>query len=78
MNRDRLLADAKAKALELAAITRRRSRRLPNLPGPSARVAMNMAVDGFVTAGKATTYDMVVADALAAVLSAARRTSPRR
>lgn len=70
MNRDRLLADAKAKALELveagyeppepAEVT---------LPGPSGRAALEMAVDGFLANGKATPHDGVVAKRLAVVLS---------
>lgn len=69
MNRYRLLADAKAKALKLAADYKPPEPQLLNLPGPSARVAMNMAVDGFARLGKATTYDKIVSDALAVVLS---------
>lgn len=69
MNRYRLLADAKAKALKLAVDYRPPEPQLLNLPGPSARVAMNMAVDGFARLGKATPYDRIVSDALAAVLS---------
>jgi len=69
MNRYRLLADAKAKALKLAADYRPPEPQLLNLPGPSARVAMNMAVDGFARLGKATPYDRIVSDVLAAVLS---------
>ncbi len=65
MNRYRLLADAKAKALKLAADYRPPEPQLLNLPGPSARVAMNMAVDGFARLGKATPYDRIVSDALA-------------
>ncbi len=69
MNRYRLLADAKAKALQLAKNYKPPEPQLVNLPGPSARVAMEMAVDGFARLGKATPYDMVVSGALAEVLS---------
>jgi len=69
MNRDRLLADAKARALEL----------LPNytppeppapvhLPGETGEVALGLAVQSFVQMGKATPHDQVVAGALARVL----------
>jgi 3-hydroxyacyl-CoA dehydrogenase len=40
-----------------------------HLPGKSAKVAMNMAVDGFKAAGKATPHDVVVCKHLATVLS---------
>src|SRR3546814_1788967 len=54
MNRRRLLADAKAKALELA-----KNYEVPkpveiNLPGPTAKTAMELAVPGFHTQGKET------------------------
>ncbi|MCB9947786.1 MAG: 3-hydroxyacyl-CoA dehydrogenase [Rhodospirillaceae bacterium] len=70
MNRDRLLADAKAKALDLA-----RDYRPPapqdgvRLPGPTAAEAMKLAIDAFRLLGKATPHDAVVATALARVLS---------
>ena len=69
MNRYRLLADAKAKALQLAKNYKPAEPQLVNLPGPSARVAMEMAVDGFARLGKATPYDKIVSGALAEVLS---------
>ncbi len=71
MNRDRLLADAKARALELADGYVAPEPLELRLPGPSARVAMAMAVEGFRKTGKATAHDAVVADALAEVLSGA-------
>jgi 3-hydroxyacyl-CoA dehydrogenase len=69
MNRDRLLADAKAKALELA-----RNYQPPkpvplNLPGPTGAAALKLGVDDLVRQGKATAYDAVVAEKLAEVLS---------
>jgi len=69
MNRYRLLADAKAKALSL--VDGYKPPESPNfiLPGPSGRLAMDMAVDGFARAGKATPYDKVVLAELAEVLS---------
>ena len=69
MNRDRLLADAKAKALELAKDYKPPAPTEFHLPGPTGRTALNMAVHDFVMAGKATAYDTVVADALAVILT---------
>ncbi len=69
MNRYRLLADAKAKALQLAADYAPPQPIALNLPGPSAKVALQMAVDGFVKLGKATPHDAVVSYALAEVVS---------
>ncbi len=70
MNRDRLLFDAKKKALELA-----KDYKAPEkvedirLPGPSGRYALDMAVADLRKSGKATPYDVVVSGALARVLS---------
>ncbi len=69
MNRDRLLADAKAKALAL--VDGYAPPRPPEfrLPGPSGKAALMMAVEGFRARGLATPYDEVVAGRLADVLS---------
>ena len=69
MNRYRLLADAKAKALSLVANYAPPKPATYFLPGPSGKAAMSMAVDGFHRLGKATDYDVVVSDALATVLT---------
>ena len=69
MNRYRLLADAKAKALSLVKDYKPPVPPTFNLPGPTGRVAMDMAVQGFHRAGKATDYDLVVLEELAEVLS---------
>jgi len=69
MNRDRLLADAKAKALELARDYHPPSRPEFHLPGPSARLGLGLVVGDLVRQGKATPYDVVVSDGLAEVLS---------
>ena len=69
MNRNRLLADAKATARRLAADY---SPPIPpeiRLPGPSGRAAMKMAVRDLCKAGKATSHDQVVTSQLAYVLS---------
>jgi 3-hydroxyacyl-CoA dehydrogenase len=69
MNRDRLLADAKTKALELARNYLPPEKVEIRLPGPSARLALTMAVDALRLSGKATPHDEVVAGELATVLS---------
>ena len=60
MNRDRLLADAKATALQLAEDYQPPQPATFNLPGPSGRLAFEMAVNGFVRNGKATRHDQTV------------------
>lgn len=69
MNRDRLLADAKAKALALAADYTPPQPATVSLPGPTARAALGLAVGELQRQGKATQYDGTVAGALAEVLS---------
>jgi 3-hydroxyacyl-CoA dehydrogenase len=69
MNRDRVLADAKAKALELARDYRPPAPRALALPGPSGRYALLLAVSDLARAGQASPHDTVVADKLATVLS---------
>jgi 3-hydroxyacyl-CoA dehydrogenase len=69
MNRDRLLADAKAKALELAANYTPPEKDSFTLPGPTARAALDLAVEGFALQGKVTPHDKVVCAALAEILS---------
>lgn len=69
MNRRRLLADAKAKALELAKNYEAPKPVEINLPGPAAKAAMELAVQGFHQQGKATKHDVVVSLALANVVS---------
>ena len=69
MNRDRLLADAKAKALSLVDGYAPPGACEITLPGPSAKVALEMAVKGFRKRGLATPHDEVVAGVLAGVLS---------
>ena len=69
MNRDRLLPDAKAKVLALADNYSAPDKQTISLPGPTAAVAIELAVDGFRKSGKATPHDAVVAGELAGVLS---------
>jgi len=70
MNRDRLLYDAKCRALDLAdgyeAPVPREDIRLP---GPSGKMALDLAVLDLVKSGKATPYDIVVSEHVATVLS---------
>ena len=69
MNRDRLLADAKARVLALAENYAPPAAQTIALPGPTAKVAIDLAVEGFRQSGKATPHDAVVAGQLATVLS---------
>lgn len=70
MNRDRLLFDAKTKALELVdGYTPPEKRDDIRLPGPSGKMALDMAVADLVKSGKASPYDVVVCDSLARVLT---------
>jgi 3-hydroxyacyl-CoA dehydrogenase len=69
MNRDRLLADAKARALAMVEGYQAPEPIEINLPGPTARTAMQMAVRDFQEMGKATPHDGVVSNQLAYVLS---------
>ncbi len=70
MNRDRLLADAKAKALALLeAGYEPPAEPVFQLPGPSAKAALDLAVAGFRASGAATPHDEVVAGKLAYILS---------
>jgi 3-hydroxyacyl-CoA dehydrogenase len=76
MNRERLLAAAKAKALALAADYRPPSPNAFRLPGPSGKTALLMAVDNFVRLGRASAYDREVLAALAEVLTGGPEADP--
>jgi 3-hydroxyacyl-CoA dehydrogenase len=69
MNRDRVLAEGKALALELAAGYEPPPAIELRLPGPSGRASLDLAVQGLRAAGKATAHDVIVAGALAQVLT---------
>jgi len=69
MNRDRLLADAKARALAMVEGYAPPEKPEFILPGESARAGLSMAVDSFHKRGLATKHDVVVSNALAEVLS---------
>jgi 3-hydroxyacyl-CoA dehydrogenase len=69
MNRNRLLADAKAKALSML---KDFTPSLPieiSLPGATARIALNMAVKVLVKTGKVSLYDEEISKKLAFVLT---------
>lgn len=70
MNRDRLLYDAKQRALALAdGYTAPEKREDIRLGGAGANMALDLAVSDLRKSGKATPYDVVVSDHLASVLS---------
>lgn len=69
MNRRRVLADAKARALSLVEGYEPPPSPEISLPGPSGRATLTLVVDDVVRRGKATAYDRVVAGALADVVT---------
>jgi len=69
MNRDRLLADAKAKALALVEGYQPPAKPTFRLPGESGRTLLGGAVREFQAKGMATPYDGVVSGRLAEVLT---------
>lgn len=69
MNKQRLLADAKVKALALAENYRPPEAAIYPLPGKTAKVMLDMATQAFRLVGKATEYDVVVGGHLATVLT---------
>ncbi|TVQ83007.1 MAG: 3-hydroxyacyl-CoA dehydrogenase/enoyl-CoA hydratase family protein [Micavibrio sp.] len=69
MNRDRLLADAKTRALEMAKDYAPPEAEEIRLPGQTGRLALLMAVNSMAMAGKASPHDVKISGALAGVLS---------
>ncbi len=69
MNRYRLLADAKARALDLARDYAPPTPPDYTLPGETAAVGLRLAAESFHRRGIATRHDLVVAGALAEVLA---------
>jgi 3-hydroxyacyl-CoA dehydrogenase len=69
MNRDRLLAAAKTRALALAPHYQKPQPFTYNLPGPSGAAALGLALHDFTLKGLATPHDAVVGTALAHVLT---------
>ena len=69
MNKDRLLADAKTKALLLARAYTSPEPTVFQLPGASARAAMDVVIHNLKLACKITDYDVEISRQLADVLS---------
>lgn len=69
MNRERLLADAKAACLKAAENFELRQPHTIHLPGRGGWAALNMAVDNFVANGMASPHDSYIARHLATVLT---------
>ena len=69
MNRDRLLYEAKQKALSLMDGYEKPEPVELNLPGPNGRAALDLAVEGFALQGVALPHDRIVAGEIAAVLT---------
>ena len=69
MNRDRLLADAKARALSMVEGYQPAEPRPLRLPGPTGHAALSMAVQQQAAMGRVTPHDMVVCDHLATTLT---------
>ena len=69
MNRDRLLYEAKQKALSLLDGYEKPEPAELNLPGPNGRAALDLAVEGFALQGVALPHDRTVAGEIAAVLT---------
>jgi 3-hydroxyacyl-CoA dehydrogenase len=69
MNRERLLADAKARALAMVKDYKPPESALVTLSGPSGRQALRNMIDTAYVAGRLKPHDRVVAEALAGVLS---------
>ena len=69
MNKNRLLADAKARALAIAADYQPPEPAVYALPGASAQAALEIAARNLFLAGKASAYDLEISRQLAKVLS---------
>ena len=69
MNRDRLIADAKAKVLQLSENYSPPEPRTYELPGPTGMAALNLALNDLALSGQATPHDVVVATSLAKILT---------
>ena len=78
MNRDRLLADAKAKALTLADDYVPPAPPVLTLSGPSGASALRNVLDTEATAGRLTAHDRVVGEALVTVLTGGPDADPAR
>lgn len=78
MNRDRLLADAKAKALALAEGYTPPAAPVLTLSGASGASALRNVLDTEATAGRLTAHDRVVGEALVTVLTGGPDADPAR
>ncbi|KAA0575851.1 3-hydroxyacyl-CoA dehydrogenase [Azospirillum sp. B21] len=77
MGRDRLLGDAKAKAVALAEGYRPPDVGSVTLPGPAGREALQAIVRGWRQDGRASPHDELVADRLAGVCCGGAETNPQ-
>lgn len=73
MNRDRLLFEARARAVALADGYRAPGKPEFRVAGAAGRTALSLAAGGFARLGIATPHDLVVSDALADVLTGGDR-----
>ncbi|HZF75217.1 MAG TPA: 3-hydroxyacyl-CoA dehydrogenase NAD-binding domain-containing protein [Acetobacteraceae bacterium] len=73
MNRDRLLADAKARALAMVEGYAPPKPASFRLPGATGRAALHLSVQGYARLGKATPHDIVVSRHLAETLTGGPR-----
>ena len=69
MNKNRLLADAKAIALSLSSHYAPPQPGVYPMPGKTAKILLGMGIKAFHLLGKATDYDVEVSEKLAFVLS---------
>jgi 3-hydroxyacyl-CoA dehydrogenase len=69
MNRDRVLFEAKKRALSLVAGYKPPEEKRIKLPGRAGLTVVKMALSGLKAAGKMTAYDMVVAEKLGYILT---------
>jgi 3-hydroxyacyl-CoA dehydrogenase len=75
-NRERLLAEAKARALELVEDYSPPEPPELHLPGESGRVTLEFALHDLEAKGVTTPHDMVVAGALSEVLTGGAKADP--
>lgn len=78
MNRDRLIADAKADALALGEGYRAPEKAVFALSGPSGRAALRNVIDTAADAGRISAHDRVIAEALSVVLTGGADADPLR
>jgi len=76
MNRNRLLADAKQKALSLAKDYKPPEPPLIPMAGPSGAASLHNMLESEVIAGRATAHDRVVGEALIGILSGGPSADP--